>query len=90
MAQRPILLEKWWRKIVDSRITRRVDNVLEKNLDDGLIVVNANTNELISPSESGQAIWGLIDNRRTVDDIVNRICEDYGAQHDDPVEDEVS
>ncbi len=73
---------------MDCRIPRRVDNVIEKQLDDGMILVNANTNEVLSPSESGQAIWGLIDNHRTVEEIVTQICLDYDIQACDSVEDE--
>ena len=71
---------------MDCRVPHRVDNVVEKDVDGELIVVNANTNELVGLSESGRAIWELIDGRRTVDDIVSRMCADYGIRADAPVE----
>ncbi|MFO7898703.1 MAG: PqqD family protein [Planctomycetota bacterium] len=71
---------------MDSRTPRRTPNVLEKDVDGELIIVNANTNELVSPSESGRAIWDLIDNHRTVDQIVEQICADYELDAGDVVE----
>jgi hypothetical protein len=65
-------------------IPRKHERVIEKKLPDETIIVNADTNELNSLSPSGQAIWDLIDGQRTVADIVDRICQDYGMRPDDP------
>jgi hypothetical protein len=66
---------------MDNLKPQRVENLIEKRLPDGLIIVNAVTNELNAFSPSGEIIWSLIDGNRTVDDIIRQIQQDYG---DDP------
>lgn len=73
---------------MDHRIPKRMDNVIEKRLPDELVIVNTNTNELMVPSSGGEAIWKLIDGHRTIDEIIEQICSDYGIQANEPTEDE--
>ena len=73
---------------MDASVPQRTANVLEKDVDGELIIVNANTNELISLSDSGRAIWDLVDNRRTVGQIVEAICAEYEVGPDDAIGDD--
>ena len=73
---------------MNDNVPHRTTKVLEKDVDGELIIINAKTNELVSLSDSARAIWELIDDRRTVGDIVERLCTDYGVSPDDPVEDD--
>ena len=68
---------------MDASVPQRTANVLEKDVDGELIIVNANTNELISLSDSGRAIWDLVDNRRTVGQIVAAICAEFEVGPDE-------
>ncbi len=71
-----------------SPIPVRKENVIEKELPDEFILVNADTNELTAPSSAGQAIWELIDGRRSVDKIIAQICSDHDVRPDDSIADE--
>ena|SRR3972149_187921 len=71
-----------------KEIPKRVGNVMEKRLPDEFIIVNTNTNELMVPSSVGEDIWKLIDGSRTVDEIIDLICLDYGVKRDEPAGDD--
>jgi len=73
---------------MDCRIPQRVENVIEKALTNEFILVNTNTNELLVPSSVGEVIWKLIDGQRTMDEIIDKICSDYGIKANESAEEE--
>jgi len=67
-----------------------MENLIERRLPDGLIVVNALTNELNAFSPSGETIWSLIDGNRTVEEIVQQILQDTAGDAEAGKEDDAA
>jgi len=58
------------------------DNFSETRIDDEIVVMRLDTGEFLSLTDTGSAIWQLIDGTRGRDDVVTVLA----AQYDAPVD----
>jgi methyltransferase-like protein len=61
----------------NNPIPQRNDNLLERDLDDEIIVMSPEGNVLHTFEGSARFIWGMIDGTHTIEAILDGITEEY-------------
>jgi hypothetical protein len=64
----------------ESRTPKKMDNFLERELDDEIIVLSPEGNVLHSFEGSARFIWDLIDGLNTIDAILDSIINEYQVE----------
>ena len=65
------------------------DEVVSREIEGELIIVPLTSgvgdleDELYTLNQTGRAIWGSLDGRRKVKDVVNRLSKEFNAPHDE-------
>jgi hypothetical protein len=64
----------------DSRRPRKAERLLERELDEEIVVLSPEGNVLHSFEGSARFIWRLIDGNRTIDAILDAVTEEYQVE----------
>jgi len=62
-----------------AAITKRFDQFTETELDDEIVVMKLDSGEFFSLTDSGAAIWRLIDGARDRDALVAALTREFAA-----------
>jgi len=60
----------------------RNEDILEKEVDDGIILYNPNEEKIFSLNNTAAYIWTLCDGKNTVSNIINSLKEDFNNIND--------
>ncbi len=64
----------------DSRTPKKMEKLLEREIDDEIVVLSPEGKFLHSFEGSARFIWSLIDGLRTIDSILDSIIEEYQVE----------